>query len=128
MMKGTERLELRDVIYTALIGHFERVRKLPELTQIAASDATEAVLRVVEMAYKDISPQLRKEVRQMGVYIQPEQVAREEGFNSVEDYTDYVIYEDEPSVRACCSEGCMVEQSGSCPHGHPSILKVLGLI
>jgi hypothetical protein len=31
-------------------------------------------------------------------------------------------------VPACCSDGCMVEPDGSCEHGHPSVLLLMGLI
>jgi hypothetical protein len=29
---------------------------------------------------------------------------------------------------ACCEEYCDVEPDGVCPHGHPSILKDLGML
>lgn len=32
------------------------------------------------------------------------------------------------SVPACCSEGCMVEIDGECPHGHPSLLIEIGIV
>lgn len=38
------------------------------------------------------------------------------------------VYEDEASVPACCSEGCVVEADGECPHGFPSVILAMGLI
>jgi len=35
---------------------------------------------------------------------------------------------DESVVPACCSDGCMVEPDGTCPHGCPSVLLECGLI
>lgn len=35
---------------------------------------------------------------------------------------------DDATVPACCSEGCMVEPDGTCPHGHDSVLIEEGLI
>ena len=32
------------------------------------------------------------------------------------------------TAPACCSEGCIVEPDGTCPHGCPSVLLVIGLI
>lgn len=32
------------------------------------------------------------------------------------------------TAPACCSEGCVVEPDGRCPHGCPSVLIVLGVI
>ena len=32
------------------------------------------------------------------------------------------------TAPACCSEGCVVEPDGTCPHGCPSVLLVIGLI
>jgi len=34
----------------------------------------------------------------------------------------------ESTAPACCSEGCVVEPDGRCPHGCPSVLIVLGVI
>lgn len=31
-------------------------------------------------------------------------------------------------VPACCAAGCQVEPDGRCPHGHPSVLQLLGVI
>lgn len=32
------------------------------------------------------------------------------------------------TAPACCSEGCVVEPDGTCPHGCPSVLLVIGMI
>jgi len=32
------------------------------------------------------------------------------------------------TAPACCSEGCIVEPDGTCHHGCPSVLLVIGLI
>ena len=32
------------------------------------------------------------------------------------------------TAPACCSEGCVVEPDGTCSHGCPSVLLVIGLI
>jgi len=38
------------------------------------------------------------------------------------------LFDRQIGVPACCSEGCVVEPDGTCPHGNPSILKHHGLI
>jgi hypothetical protein len=37
-------------------------------------------------------------------------------------------YMDEGAIPACCSEGCMVEPDGICPHGFKSIFLEAGII
>jgi hypothetical protein len=34
----------------------------------------------------------------------------------------------EATAPACCSEGCIVEPDGTCHHGCPSVLLVIGMI
>jgi len=51
-----------------------------------------------------------------------------EGFtpDTLEQFTRNAMWE--ATSPACCTEGCVVEPDGSCPHGCPSILIALGLI
>lgn len=53
-------------------------------------------------------------------------VARNEGFDSIEDMLNSVGFE--AVVPACCDEGCSTEPDGTCEHGCPSILLALGII
>ena len=46
--------------------------------------------------------------------------------DTLEDFTRQAMWE--ATSPACCTEGCIVEPDGSCPHGCPSILIALGLI
>lgn len=50
-----------------------------------------------------------------------------EGFSTVDEYLDETGW-DMSIVPALCSEGCEVEPDGSCEHGCPSLLIVLGVI
>ena len=55
-------------------------------------------------------------------HIKPEEALENAGFGDVEELMD-----DPASVPACCSEGCMVEPDGVCPHGFKSVLIEMGL-
>jgi hypothetical protein len=51
----------------------------------------------------------------------------------MEDHLSYTASEleemlDSGMAFADCEEGCVVEPDGECPHGHPSVLILLGLI
>lgn len=58
--------------------------------------------------------------------IKATQALKEEGFDSLDSFARHVMWDGE--CRACCSEGCVVEPDGTCSHGCPSILLVLGMI
>lgn len=49
-----------------------------------------------------------------------------ESEDSVFDYVRRAGFD--ATAPACCSEGCVVEPDGRCPHGCPSVLLVLGAI
>lgn len=59
-------------------------------------------------------------------FVRAEEMAKFQGYDKVED-----MYEDaicRGSCPACCSEGCIVEPDGVCPHGFNSTLLEVGLI
>jgi len=62
----------------------------------------------------------------------PPRFQREEGQEiipaSVMKVGLHALLDKQIGVPACCSEGCMVEPDGECPHGNPSILRHHGLI
>jgi len=50
-----------------------------------------------------------------------EQTAEENGYDLNNDNDMCTLMLFESIVPACCSEGCMVEVDGHCPHGFPAI-------
>jgi hypothetical protein len=64
----------------------------------------------------------------MAHLISVDEAALENGFDldTEEDMVSLVLTAS--VVPACCSDGCMVEPDGTCPHGFPSILLSMGMM
>lgn len=55
------------------------------------------------------------------------EVAESFGYDDPVEYAQELI-ETGDTAPACCSEDCMVEHDGKCPHGFPSLILELNLI
>jgi len=53
----------------------------------------------------------------------------DQGFEDNEEFQEALAsYNDDGIVPALCTEGCMVEPDGVCPHGRDSVLHAVGVV
>jgi hypothetical protein len=94
------------------------VQKLSQVQALLVAETPSAqVLAQVEMLVDDVLADMRRYLKSP---IWPEPTT---------DAPDLATLEDWLTDGACeATDGCFVEPDGTCPHGHPSWLIVLGLI